>query len=77
MTGGIGRNPILLTEIIIWNFTENKKEMHLKGSSVAGIFLSLTPLDHAYYWICGAPRCCLHSGRWRLEMHSLVRVRAC
>jgi hypothetical protein len=30
-----------LTEIIIWNFMENKKEMHLQGSLVAGRFLSL------------------------------------
>jgi hypothetical protein len=77
MTGGIGRHTIRLTEIIIGHFMENKKEMHLKGSSVAGLFLSFPPLDHSHSWICGASRCCLHSGRWRLEMHSPVRFRAC
>jgi hypothetical protein len=30
------RNTIHLTEIIIWNFMENKKEMHMQGSLVAG-----------------------------------------
>jgi hypothetical protein len=30
-----------VTEIIIWNFMENKKEMHLQGNLVASRFLSL------------------------------------
>ncbi|KAL9372493.1 hypothetical protein Peur_034737 [Populus x canadensis] len=51
--------------------------MHLQGSLVADLFLSLPPLDHAHSWICGVPRCCLHSGRWRSETHSPARFRAC
>ena len=61
LTGGIGRNIIRLTDIIIENVLENKKEIHLEGNLVSGQFLSHPPLDHAHSWICGAPRCFLHS----------------
>ena len=65
----------LLDRIIIENFLENKKEIHLQCSLVAGRFLSLPPFDHAHSWICGAPRGCLHCGRWRSENHSPARFR--
>jgi hypothetical protein len=35
LTRGIGRNTICLIEIIIGDFLENKKEIHLQGSLVA------------------------------------------
>ena len=77
LTGGIERNPLYLTAIIIGKFLKNKKEMHLQGSLVGDRLLSLQPLDHANFWICGAPRCFLHSERWRSETHSPARFRAC
>ena len=77
ITGGIERNFLHLTEIIIGHFLKNKKEMHLEGSLVAGRFLSLQPLDHATFWICGAPRCVLNSERWRSETHSPARFCTC
>ena len=77
LTGGIERDTLYLTEIIIGHFLKNKKEMHLQGSFIADRFLSLTPLDRAYVWICGATRCGLHSGRWRSETHALARFGSC
>ena len=56
-------------------FPGKQKEIHLQGSFGRRQFLSFSPLDHAYFWICGAPRCCLTSGRWRSEMHSPARRR--
>ena len=64
----IGRNTIRLTEIIIENFLENKRKYTSRVVLVADQFLSLPPLDLAHYWICGATRCCLYSGRWRYFM---------
>jgi hypothetical protein len=76
LTRGIWKHTIRLTEIIIWNFLENKRKYTCKAALVAGWFLSFPLLDCVYFWICGAPRCCLPSGRWRLETHTLARCRS-
>ena len=66
-----------LMEIIIEIFLENKRKYTCKAVLVADRFLSIPSLDHAYFWICGAPRCFPHYGRWRPETHSLAGCRSC
>jgi len=58
-------------------FPGKQKKIHQQGSFGRRSILSLPPLDHAYFCICGVPRWCLHSGRWRLKTHSLARCRLC
>jgi len=64
-------------EIIIRHFLENKRKYTCRVALVASRVFSFPPLEHVYFWICGAPRCCLHSGWWRSETHSPARCRSC
>jgi len=54
----------------------NHLEFHgkQKGNAPAGQF-GRRPIAHS--WICGAPRCYLHSGWWRSANMSPARFRAC
>ena len=51
---------------------KNKRKYICRAVLVADRFLSLPPLDHVFIWIYGATRCCLHSGQWRQETHTLA-----
>ena len=73
LTGGIWRNIIHWAAIIIGRVLENKRKYTCRAVLVVDRFLSLPPLNRAYFWICGAPTCGLHAGRWRLETHSPAR----
>ena len=46
-------------------FPGKQKKIHLQGSFGRRLILSLPPLNHAYFCICGVPKWCLHSGRWK------------
>jgi len=59
------------------NVSGKQKEIILQSSFGRRPSLSLPPLDHAHSWICGAPRCYLHAGRWRSENISPARFHAC